>query len=259
MISSSTAPIASAGAFAAAPAAAGPRFWRRHALWPAAAFAALAALLESTTLDLAIAERLFFDRAAGGWRWGGSWWANELIHEAGRDAVALVFFAAAGCWAASFVLRRARPLRRPAAYLALVIALGPGLVAALKETTDVGCPRNLALFGGGRPYVRLLEPRPPGLERGVCFPGGHSSGGFALLGLYFALRERGRTPGRIGLAIGAATGLAFAFGQWARGAHFVSHDLWSAFLCWSVALALYAGAFRRRLAPARADAPGGGR
>jgi membrane-associated PAP2 superfamily phosphatase len=259
MTSSSTAPTAEAGAFAAAPAAAGTRFWRRHALWPAAAFVALAALLESTALDLAIAERLFFDRAAGGWRWGASWWANALIHEAGRDAVALVFLAAAGCWAASFAARRARPLRRPAAYLALVIALGPGLVAALKETTDIGCPRSLERFGGGRPYVRLFAPRPAGLERGVCFPGGHSSGGFALFGLYFALRERGRTPGSIGLAIGAATGLVFAFGQWARGAHFVSHDLWSAFLCWSVALALYAGVFRRRLWPARAAAPGGGR
>jgi hypothetical protein len=44
-----------------------------------------------------------------------------------------------------------------------------------------------------------------------------------------------------------ALGLTFGFGQWARGAHFVSHDLWSAAICWFVSLGLYLFPFRGRL------------
>ncbi len=39
----------------------------------------------------------------------------------------------------------------------------------------------------------------------------------------------------------------FGIAQQARGAHFVSHDLWSAFLVWTVTLSIYAFAFRARL------------
>jgi hypothetical protein len=37
---------------------------------------------------------------------------------------------------------------------------------------------------------------------------------------------------RLALAGGAGVGLLFAFGQEARGAHFISHDLASAFIVW---------------------------
>ena len=43
---------------------------------------------------------------------------------------------------------------------------------------------------------------------------------------------------------GLSTGLAFGLAQQARGAHFVSHDLWSAFLVWTLTLSVYAFAFR---------------
>ena len=40
------------------------------------------------------------------------------------------------------------------------------------------------------------------------------------------------------------TGLMFGIAQQSRGAHFVSHDLWSAFLVWMITLSVYAFAIQ---------------
>jgi membrane-associated PAP2 superfamily phosphatase len=38
----------------------------------------------------------------------------------------------------------------------------------------------------------------------------------------------------------AGTGMVFGLSQQLRGAHFLSHDLWTAALCWLVAVAVHA-------------------
>lgn len=227
-----------------------PRPWRRLWLGPLAAFLQLAAVLELTAIDRRITDLLFFDAGSGRFTWADSWWSNQLIHAAGRDAIVLVFVAAAGIWIASWRIATLRWWRRSAAFVALSIPLATGLVGTGKSLTNVDCPRDLDPYGGDRPYVRLLGDKPDDLPRGRCFPGGHSSGGFALLSLFFVLDERCRRLGWLGLACGLAVGSAFAVGQWARGAHFVSHDLWSAAICWFALLALYQFGFGGRLRPA---------
>lgn len=225
------------------PTADGNGFWRRHALAPTAAFLVLAPAFELSSLDVSLAD-CFYDRATGRWRWADAWWSNELIHTGGKDLVLLLGLGALGCWAASFFVPRLRPLRRAGAFLALSIALGTGLVAVLKNTTNVDCPWDMDLYGGNRPFVTLFEDRPGGLEPGRCFPGGHSSGAFSLCGFYFLFHRRDRRVSLAALGTSLALGLVFSFGQWVRGAHFASHDLWSAFLCWFVSLLLYAWVFR---------------
>ncbi|RYE95440.1 MAG: hypothetical protein EOO41_05650, partial [Methanobacteriota archaeon] len=72
-----------------------------------------------------------------------------------------------------------------------------------------------------------------------CFPAGHASAGYAWVALYFcalALRPAWRMPA---LWMGIAAGLLFGIAQQLRGAHFLSHDLWSLAVCWGTALALY--------------------
>jgi membrane-associated PAP2 superfamily phosphatase len=78
---------------------------------------------------------------------------------------------------------------------------------------------------------------------GHCFPSGHAVAAFAFFGLYFLWRPH--RP-RLAAATAAATliiGLAFGWAQLARGAHYLSHTLWSAWLCWAVNYA--AAAIRR--------------
>jgi len=101
--------------------------------------------------------------------------------------------------------------------------------------------RNEGMFNWATVALRGLLDRPlPGVEPGHCFPGGHASAGFSLLAFYFAgLALRKPALARAGLCGGLAAGMVFGLTRMAQGAHFLSHILWAALVCWLVMLALY--------------------
>lgn len=73
----------------------------------------------------------------------------------------------------------------------------------------------------------------------ACFPAGHASAGYAWLCLYyFALLWRPSWRWA-GLWIGLGAGLVFGISQQLRGAHFLSHDVATALICWLLSLGLY--------------------
>jgi membrane-associated PAP2 superfamily phosphatase len=217
------------------------RDWRALVLWPSVFLVSAFALLELGQFDRPIAHALFF-AADRGWLGEGSgdWWAHGLLHSAGRWVVRGVAIAALVAWALSFKVARLAPWRRETLYVFVAIAAATALVGTLKVLTNVDCPWDLSGFGGDRPYIALFADRPDYLPRAQCFPGAHSSSGFALMSLYFALRGRRRRAARWALALGIGVGVAFSIGQQARGAHFLTHDLTSAALVWWVLLAFYA-------------------
>jgi len=57
--------------------------------------------------------------------------------------------------------------------------------------------------------------------------------------LYFFFLNAGPHLRWRGLAIGIAAGVVFGIAQQLRGAHFLSHDLWTAAICWTTAVGLY--------------------
>jgi membrane-associated PAP2 superfamily phosphatase len=217
-------------------------FWRRHGWWPLCAFLTAFAFLELLGLDRPLAHALYFDADSRQWlgAGNGSWWARDILHSGGRWLVRLVAAAAVCVWAGSLLVKRLRTLRRGAGFVALAMLLSTGIVGGLKATSNVDCPWDLIEYGGDQPYVPLFADRPDELPRAKCFPGAHASSGFALLCFYFLWRDRSRKLAAWGLAVGLVTGLAFAIGQEARGAHFLSHNLTSAVIVWYVQLALYA-------------------
>jgi membrane-associated PAP2 superfamily phosphatase len=211
------------------------RFWITHAVLPFAVYLAAMAVI----VDTGIADALFFDRSRGIWIGAHTWWAEAWIHTGGRNLVRAITLGAALLLVGSYVRDRLRPLRRAASFVVLAILLSTGISGILKHVTNVDCPWSLAGFGGDRPYVPLFGDRPDALPQAACFPGAHSSSGFALICFYFLLRNRSRRSAAAALAAGIAAGALFAFGQEARGAHFFSHDLTSAVLVWYVQLGLY--------------------
>lgn len=221
--------------------------WLRYAAGPLLWFLVAATLFEVARLDIAIAEALFFDSARGEWRGAHHWLVEDVIHTGGRWAVRGVVAVALAVWAASFFSRPVRGLRRPLGYFIIAVVLTVGFVGLLKIATNVDCPWDLQRFGGRFPYVELFSARPPELPRARCFPAAHASSGYAFMALYFVARERSRTLALLGLIAGLLLGLIFGLAQQARGAHFASHDLWSAFLAWIIPLTLYAFAFRGRV------------
>ena len=226
--------------------------WKSWLIWPAVAYLAAFGLVEISGLDLRLAS-CFFDPVSGTFPRRNDVWFRDIAHDLGRDGVVCAGVVALGCLALGAVDRKGAraaakaDLRRAATFVVLGLLLGSGQIAALKQVTNVDCPWDVDLFGGDRPYVPLLETRPPELPPGKCFPGGHSSGAFGFFGLYFVTRERYPKSAALVLARVVISGVFYSAVQWARGAHFVSHDLTSALICWSTVVLLYVGPFRGRL------------
>jgi len=222
-------------------------FWWKHARLPLTFFLVIALLFRATSIDLAIARALFFDALQTRWIGAGSAWIEQGVHIGGRWLIRALVALALMVWASRHSHRPWQDLRRPAGYFALSVILAVGSVGLLKRLTHIDCPWDLALFGGRSPYLPLFAVRPEHLRTGHCFPAAHASSGYALLALYFMFRERSGALARWGLALGISVGLLFGLAQQARGAHFVSHDVWSAFICWIVALTTYTWLFGARL------------
>jgi membrane-associated PAP2 superfamily phosphatase len=150
-------------------------------------------------------------------------------------------------WVTTWVRSDWRAWRRPSLYFTVTMFLALGIVGLLKTWTNVDCPWDLQEFGGRFAYFQLFVHRPAVLRHAQCFPAAHASSGYALMALYFVACERSLHWARIGVATGVALGLVFGIAQQARGAHFFSHDAWSACITWILALTVYVAVFRNRL------------
>lgn len=221
--------------------------WWKHARAPLCLFAVLAILLSNTWTDVSIARAFFFDTTQGEWIGASNWWVNVFLHSGGRWAIRALVLTSLFLWIAADRKASLSEMRRPAAYFTVSVVLSVGIVGLLKTLTNIDCPWDLTLFGGKYPFVHLFADRPEALRHGHCFPAAHASSGYALMALYFVFRERSIVVAKWGLLIGVGTGLMFGLAQQSRGAHFMSHDLWSAIISWLVALTMYAAGFKARL------------
>jgi membrane-associated PAP2 superfamily phosphatase len=213
------------------------RFWVMHLALPLVAAVTVLTLLEQTSIDLWLADR-WFALEGGVWAWRDHWLAYDVIHHDGKQALLAFGLVILALIALSFRIPGLRRWRLPMSYLLVGMAVLPSLIASSKRFSPVPCPWDLARYGGDVHYLRTFEHTFGLTEAGHCFPSGHASGGFALLALYFAAYLYARRPALF-LLPGLLVGTVFALGQQARGAHFLSHDLWSLSLCWFGALGLF--------------------
>lgn len=221
------------------------RFWLWHAGLPLCGALLLLFCFERGHWDTAVTDR-FFDFSRKKFPLRTSWFFEEFAHDGIKWGIVAFGLSIGALWLASWRFATLSPRRRAFGYLFLCLLLAPLVVGGIKAASKQHCPWDVDRYGGLAPYVRLLEPAIPGLDRGACWPSGHASGPFAFYALYFLWR--GRSPRLAWLAFSLVTllGLAIGFGRVVQGAHFVSHMFWSAIFCWYVCLLLYA-AFRARL------------
>lgn len=223
----------------------GRRALIRSLLWLAAAALAIVWLGRGTDVDLMLADRAF-DPDAGTFPWRHAWLAETFNHGILKLALSAAGVLALGAAVAELIRPRAAPRHRLRLQIvALSALLVPLVTSALKHESIAHCPWDLARYGGTEAYVRLFDALPPGALPGHCLPGGHASSALWLLSL--ALFWLPHAPRKALAVAGAAASFGCAVGwmQQLRGAHFLTHTLWSLWVAAALVLALTAGLQRR--------------
>ncbi|WNW12958.1 phosphatase PAP2 family protein [Pseudomonas sp. DTU_2021_1001937_2_SI_NGA_ILE_001] len=145
---------------------------------------------------------------------------------------------------------------RDALFFLVAFALSATAVHYLKSHTSVYCPVETTLYGGSQAHVRWFENfnafSKPGAGR--CWPGGHASGAFSLMALYFiALRYQWRHARQV-LWLTLGLGLLFGTTRVLQGWHYMSHTFWAGLIVWwctaFTAWAFYARTARRNASEA---------
>jgi membrane-associated PAP2 superfamily phosphatase len=219
---------------------AGSRTGIDRTLWPAVLLlAAVIALFEFTNLDVALQDH-FYDFSAQRWLVDAREPVGRAIFYTGPKVAVIIPLAVAvlGLAAGPARWRERWALDRRGLWVALAVLITVPMLAAVgKNTSNIFCPSETRRYGGDVPYVKLCEPYPPDdkpAKRGVCFPAGHASGGFALLGLLGLRRTRAWRNGAIALGLG----LGWWMGgyQMLKGAHYLSHTLVTMLVAWILVL-----------------------
>ena len=153
-------------------------------------------------------------------------------------AWAVALWLLAGLWWPTGVLRRIPRSARLQWLAGVLVSLL--LVNAFKHVSLSSCPWDVIEFGGFASYTSHWGWPVGDGGPGHCFPAGHASAGFAFVGGYFALRRFVPRSARTCLWASLATGLMLGLVQQLRGAHFMSHTLWTAWICWAASLATHA-------------------
>lgn len=210
-------------------------FSNRHLTVVTAALALLLLAWDFSGLDLALARGF---GGANGFPWRDNAFLTIVMHDGAKRLAWVLALAlcVAVWWPVSGLLHL--PLHRRL-QLAVTTLLAVLVVGALKSFSTASCPWSLADFGGVAHYTPHWEHvfAPDG-GSGQCFPAGHASSGFAFVGGYFAFRETAPVMARRWLAAALLAGGVLGLAQQIRGAHFTSHTLWTAFICWCVAWAM---------------------
>ncbi len=207
----------------------------------------------NTDIDLMLADAAF-DRATHSFPWQHAWIAERFNH-----IILKTMFSVLGTFAVGLALWDVcRPFQTWAGerrtgmrVVAMSAVLVPLAISLLKQASVSHCPWDLQRYGGTAPYIRLLEWMPSGVPPGHCLPGGHASSALWLISIAaFWWPHRPRKA----LAIGAAMlvlGGGVGWMQQLRGAHFLTHTLWSAWIACVLVTAIYtfnAKGLARRLA-----------
>ena len=133
---------------------------------------------------------------------------------------------------------RLRPWRSVFITFCVMATCSALLVASLKAASVHSCPWDLTMYGGTAQWLPLFGQVHAGIEFGHCFPGGHASAGYALIAGYFALRNHQALWARGMLVSGLTLGTIMGTVQIVRGAHFLSHNLWTLWLVWATCFAI---------------------
>lgn len=198
-----------------------------------AVLASLCALLAWDASGFDVAAAQWFGNA-NGFALRDHWLASAVLHDGARRLawVPTLWLVLGVRWPMG-VLRQltlAQRLQCATTTLASLLA-----ISLLKQASATSCPWDLQIFGGTAHYVSHWRWWLTDGGSGRCFPAGHASAAFAFVGGYFALRPVSARLARHWLTAALLAGFVLGLAQQVRGAHYMSHTLWTAWICWTLA------------------------
>lgn len=205
--------------------------------------------LGTTRLDVRLAASIY-DPVTGGFPLRHAWFAEVLAHQwlkwcmlvLGGGVLALVAW---DTWRPrAWIAAGLRVRLRVVAACAITVPL---VVSTLKRLSASHCPWDIIDYGGSAPYVHLLDAMPAGVAAGHCFPAGHATSVLWLVSLCTlwlpSQPRRAFGVAILTLLVGGAVGWI----QQLRGAHFLSHTLWSMWIACAVTFVWYQWLTRHEL------------
>lgn len=230
------------------------RFWLLHLILPVLAALFLVLIYPHTGLDAMLISP-FYDTKTLTFPLRDHWFLETVMHQFLKNLMVTISLIILGLWALglkswsssitrfqhSFNPQRSwiQAYHRQFLWIFVAMVISTTAISILKHLSNHACPWSLLLYGGTQPLIPLFGALPTGAEPGHCFPGGHASGGFALLAFYFAFRDTEPKFAKIGLLASMFFGFAMSWGQMMRGAHFMSHNLWTIWIVWMILLVQY--------------------
>lgn len=192
---------------------------------------ALIAITHWTDLDLTLADYAF-DAQAGVFPLRNAWIVvnfNHVILKRVFTAIAVlilitvlwdIFVPLTWSWLRRFQLR----------VIALSALLIPTTISLIKQISDSHCPWDIQRYGGPEPYVKLFELLPAGVSQGHCMPAGHASSALWMISLSVLFVPQRLLHATFSLIALLFLGIGVGWIQQLRGAHFLTHTLWSAWI-----------------------------
>lgn len=162
-----------------------------------------------------------------------SWALKVLNHQYVKNIIILcdvLFFFA---WLASFKFSNFRSTRWQNGYFFMMVILGVSVIGILKSYSSHSCPWDITVISDTGISWNFMK------GSGHCFPGGHASTGFSLLVGYFVFRLSDPPRARFYLIASIILGFAMGWAQMMRGAHFISHNLWTGWIIWALNVLMY--------------------
>jgi membrane-associated PAP2 superfamily phosphatase len=204
---------------------------------PLTLLASATAIFRFTSADIAISSHYYAGPILG-WPlkdaqpWKGLYdtgcWPAWVVALGGLAVVLLSL-----CWS------RLRTWREPALFLALFLAIGPGLLVnlALKEQWGRPRPVQTKQFDGNYTFLPVGN---QGSNRRECksFPCGHASMGFYFMAPAFLLYRRRPRLAAVFLLLGLTYGGVMGYARIVQGRHFASDVIWSAAVVYFSGLAM---------------------
>ncbi len=210
---------------------------KNHLLIPLLLVLCFLAIIEFSGFDFYLQNKIF-DFVQGRFGLRQNWFLVTVMHQWAKGLVILLYLVVFVLWLLSFFYKPLQGKTWRLGYLLLAMASSALFVSTIKQLSTHYCPWDLKMYGGQFDFVRLFSfntTQPPG----KCWPGGHASTAFSLFAFYFYWIKDHPKWARRALMGTIFFGIALSISQTLRGAHFISHNIWTGLICWLVCLGLY--------------------